>query len=431
MKKPVNGLTAFCVLTLASPLFAQDDRALSTSNMISIPYIELGAPAKRIDVCSKDQAVFSRSYVSIEITKLRVAKEDGWVKRLFNNNRRAFAASTFRAQGVSGSISVSKVGTPRVLSGRMAHADLGSTWNILSKIPWTIRDANLSIRIGYAADSTIDAVVNTFNAISSTIPDYTVSTSVSVGIAITSALDSMLFGQERVTSLLRSERDFPLAAGGLCEGYYAVFAAENADKYDRYENGEVVFDENSQDLIFEGSDIADISYAVVLVAVDSSYYQDASDAINDPGKVWAAKYREVQSGVEELVFLSEPSAINTLVSAIRTTLREARTLLDADLSIVQSERRSIHRIYAEELQRQIEAVRARIGESGEVSEETTLNAMSEFSRIGRESEIEFENVQIDGFLSSEDQFELALSEQDAIRLGEALNRAAASIEAIL
>ena len=360
---------------MACPLNAAEVQSLSTSNLIPVDWINKESE-DRIELCSEEKAVFSRSYVSLEITKLRVAKSDGWVKRLFNGNRRAFPVATLTGRNLNQPIAVSKVGTAKVLLKELSQVDLAVTWQILERVPWTIEGAELNLRIGYSADSNIDAIVKAFSEITASIPDYTIQTSVAVGLAIASNVDQLLFGSERTTDLLNSRRDLPLSGGTLCEGYYAIFGADDATVYNKYENGDLAWNERSQDLQFNGTEPSDVSYAVVRVAVQDRYYSDKSDALNDNRKVWSQKYREAQSELAQLVWVSSEEEVESITKRVRDKIFEGRAFLDADLTLVQDERREIHTYVVEDVQPKLNAVRKRIAGDGEITAASTKESIA-------------------------------------------------------
>ena len=380
IKKTVLLLTAyFVVMSISVSSYADEQKALSTSRFVEVSYKDNNGAVLR--TCGGKKAAFGQSYVSIGVDKLTVNKSDGFIKRIVNSDRRVFSAVNLKANYKAQALSISKVGKPVSLSGADSSVDMGVEWGMLDRIPWVLKDANFEIKLGYAANSTSDAIVSAFNGITSAIPDYTISSSLATGFAITNAIDKLLFAPDRAVDLLRANRDLPLLAGQLCEGYYATFSAENNSAYEKYYDGSVIW--TGSDLEYKGKPINDVSYAVIGVKISDRYYPAPSAAFNDSSRGWTGKYRDVLSSLNDLTWASNPTEITEKEKNIRSSLLEAQTLLGSDLDLTQQEKQEIH-VYAQnEAINALNIVKLRLTaanlvtkKSTEVAIESALNSKS-------------------------------------------------------
>ncbi len=364
-------LAAVSVSFVSTSAISEDQYSLSTSRFIGVSFFD--SEGNEVKTCQGAKASFGNNYVSIGIDKFTVNKNDPLVKRIFNRDRRAFAVSNLSAKYQNQTLAVARVGKPVLIKGKNSSIDMGVEWGIIERVPWVLRDATLKVRLGYTADSTIDSMIDAFEGVTAAIPDYTISTSLATGMAITSAVDKLLFGPNRALDLLNAERDLPLFAGQLCDGHYAIFSAKNNDVYEKYYDSSLVWTGN--DLTSKGKPINDASYVVVGVRVSDRYYDDPSVSINDLSRPWASKYQEVQSSLFDLTWVSDKEQLDGAVSKIRAALLEARTLLSADINLIQQEKRSIHQHAVDDFKNRLEVASIRIEADGRVTKASTANAL--------------------------------------------------------
>jgi hypothetical protein len=350
---------------------SDENKSLSTSGFIEVEYFnDTGAKVK---TCSQKKAAFAQSYVSIGINKLTVNKDDSLLKRIFDSDRHAFGASNLKATYQGQPLSISRVGPPIILSGGDSSVDMGVEWGMLDRIPWVLKNANIEIKLGYAANSTTKAIIDAFSGITSTIPDYTISTSLATGFAITTAIDNLLFGSGRAIDLLHAERDLPLLAGQLCEGHYAIFSAENNLIYEKYYHGKVVW--TGKDLEFNDKPIDDVSYAVVGVKVSDRYYSNVKNSLNDNSRAWSGKYREVQTSLFDLIWVSNTNELDAKRKSIRSNLLAARTLLTADINLIQEEKQEIHLYVLSDFKNRLDIAENRINSKNKITKASTAAAL--------------------------------------------------------
>lgn len=373
MKSKTLLLIAAMYVSVTSSAWADEQKALSTSGLIELSYKD--DKGTTVKTCAGKKAAFGQTYVSIGVEKLTVNKSDGIIARIVNSDRQVFSAANLKASYKSQTLSVSKVGKPVALSGATSSVDLGVQWGLLDRIPWILRDASLEIRVGYGANSSVEGIVDAFNGITSAIPGYSISTSLATGFAITNAIDKLLFASDRTINLLRANRDLPLLAGQLCEGYYATFSAENSSSYEKYYKGSVVWTGN--DLEYNGAPIHDVSYSVVSVKISDRFYPSAKDSFNDSSRGWTGKYRDVLSSLTDLTWISTSEEIAEKEKSIRSNLLEARTLLGSDLDITQQEKQEIHEYAQNEAIKQLKIVKeTRLGIGNKVTKESTAAAVA-------------------------------------------------------
>ncbi|WP_350977096.1 hypothetical protein [Shewanella sp. AC34-MNA-CIBAN-0136] len=361
----------YTFLAVSNIAYATDRVSLSTSRFVEVDYYSDGK--SRIKTCSGKQASFAQNYVSISINKLTVNKNDSLIKRVFNKNRNAFGVSNLKGEYQSQPISISRVGHPVAIKGGNSSVDMGVEWGMLDRVPWVLKNASLEIKLGYAADSTTESLAEAFNSITAVIPDYTISTSMASGVAIASTIDKLLFGADRAIDLLNVHRDLPLLANRLCEGYYAIFAAENNDVYEKYYQGDVIWMGN--DLEYKGKPINDVSYAVISVRVSDQYYEAVESSINDNSRAWASKYRDTQTSFFDLLWVSDKNTLGELTRNIKNNLIEARALLSSDINLIQKEKISIHQFFIDDFNKKLEIANERLDKNGKVTALSTENAL--------------------------------------------------------
>jgi hypothetical protein len=380
LKKHIT-VTLLASAMLYVPLYslAQETRALSTSRFVEISFKDgKGAIVKP---CGGKKASFAQSYVSIGVEKLTVNKHDSLLQRIVSSDRRVFSAANLKANYKSQELSISKVGKPVSLSGADSSVDMGVEWGMVDRIPWVLQKASFEIKLGYAADSISDAIVSAFNGITSAIPGYTLSSSLATGFAITNAIDKLLFAPDRAIDLLRANRELPLLAGQLCEGFYATFSAENNSAYEKYYDGFVTW--TGSDLEYRGKPINDVSYAVISVKVSDRYYPVPSAAFNDTSRGWTGKYRDVLSSLLDLIWVSSVGEIADKEKTIRSSLLEALTLLGSDLDLTQQEKSEIHAYAQNEAINALKDVKGRLTADNKITKASTEAAIA--SALNRQS----------------------------------------------
>jgi hypothetical protein len=369
--------TFFCaiiliILSTSQEIFADDNKALSTSGLVGISYKKFDGTV--VKTCSEKKAVFSRSYVSIGVRKVTVNKSDSLIKRIFNKDRHAFVTASLNAKYNLQPLSISKVGHPILIKDRDSSVDMGVEWAMLENIPWLLKDASFNIKLGYSSDSVVKPLVEAFSGITSSIPDYTISTSLATGFAITNAVDTLLFGPGRALDLLRAQRDLPLLGSQLCEGFYAIFAAVNNEIYEKYYSGDVVWTGN--DLEYQGLPINDVCYVVVSVKVSDRYYAAASDAVDDHSRLWSSKYRDILTGLFQFSYVSTKDKIEEITKGIVKDLLDASILLNADINLIQNEKNEIHSYVNSEFQAKLDLAHIRITPKNEITQESTELAIT-------------------------------------------------------
>ncbi len=369
--KSIN-LALFISIVCISSLASAENKSLSTSGFIPVNYFDEGTT--EVKTCDGLKAGFANSYVSIGLHKFTVNKKDSLLKRIFNSNRHAFAVSSLNANFQSQSLSVSRVGKPVLVKGKQSSVDLGVDWGVVERIPWVLKNANLEIKLGYAADSSVNSMIEAFSAVTTAIPDYTISTSLAAGFAVTSAIDNLLFSSGRAVDLLRSERDLPLLAGQLCEGYYAIFAAENNGTYEKYYKSDVVW--TGVDLEYKNKPIDDVSYVVVGVKVSPRFYDNVENSLNDTTRVWSSKYSDLKTSFFDLIWVSTKEELDDIQKRIRKDLLEARTLLSSDLNLIHNEKTEIHQFMINEFNSAIQVALVRITPTQEITRLSTANALT-------------------------------------------------------
>lgn len=371
--KQFNTLIVLMFIAAAGDaIAAPETNALATSGFIGLSYSD--DQGKLVNTCSGKKASFAQNYVSIGIEQLTVNKSDNLITRIVNRNRSVFSAADITGTYNSQKISVSKVGKPVALSGAESIVDMGVQWGMLDRAPWVLKDAGFNIRLGYSADSTTDAIVQAFNGITAGIPAYSVSTSVSAGIAITQAVDKLLFAPDRTVDLLRAHRDLPLMAGQLCEGYYAVFSAENKITYQKYQNGSVAWTGNI--LSHQNNPINDVTYAIISVKVSDRFYPNTEASFNDRTKAWASKYSDVISNLWQLGFTASEAETDSLEKQIQTSLNDARTLLMADQDLILNEKKEIHGYAMKEASDTLASVKKRFDSSKKITQASTESVVN-------------------------------------------------------
>ena len=356
-----------CAVTIA-----EDRKSLSTSNFMEVPY--LSKNHEIIKTCSGKKARYGQNYVSIGVNKLTVNKNDPFLVTIFNKDRYAFGVANLKADYQSLPISVSRVGKPVRIMGEDSSIDMGVEWVMLDRIPWVLKNASFQIKLGYSADSSTDSMIEAFSGITSAIPDYTISTSLATGFAVASTIDKLLFGSDRATDLLNAQKDIPLLGDSLCEGYYALFSAENKNTYKKYSEDGLVW--TGKDLEYNDKPINDVSYAVISVRVSDRYYDSVRSSVNDHTRSWASKYKSVQTSFFDFIWVTKKEKLDNLTEKVRTDLLEARTLLNSDPNLIQQEIEEIHQYVIDRYIEHLEIAKLRINKSGNVTLTSTEQALN-------------------------------------------------------
>jgi len=334
--------------------------------------------------CSGNKAIFSGSYVSMSVEKFTINKEDSLIRQIVDSDKHVFATVTLNADYKQNKTSIVKVSNPYSLNNMENNVDIATEWQLLDRIPWYLKNAELQIKLGYEAESSIDSVISSVNSIVSASPVFTLSTAAHFGMATASGFDKLLFQQDRTVTLLNSIRQFPLQSNKLCEGYYVVFSAEN-NTYRKYDKN-VIWDVNN--LKYGNQPIDDASYAVINVRITDHYYNSTEDAFNDDNREWSKKYNEVHSKMVDLATVTDSNKLNDIESDIRNRLSEARTLLESDSDLMQKEKEDIHKYAKKRELDLIDDISKRLTPSNQVTEESTAKALSDILKSSNSNLLE-------------------------------------------
>ena len=369
----MTALTFILMLTLSSASIAADEvRSLSTSNLM--PISELSATGATLFACSGKKAVNGMSYVTIASAKQTVNKNDNLLKRIFNTNRRVFATHTLTTKYQSVDYSISKVSTPFSLNGANSSVDISAMWVLANQIPWVVQNTSLKIKLGYSADSTMDALADAFSSVTSAMPSFSLSAGASAGMAVTNSIDKLLFNSGRSVNLLNASLELPLLGDPLCEGYYAAFASDNKPSYEKYNSSTVIW--SGTDLKYKGLPISDVSYTVIRVRVHDKYFPIPMAAFSDIARPWTKPYKSVLSELNDLTYITDSALVKEKENFIVSQLVEGRTLLNADRDVIPSEQQEIHDFVNVQARNAIIILKKRITLNGVVTPETTRDTVT-------------------------------------------------------
>ncbi|CCQ91203.1 exported hypothetical protein [Nitrospina gracilis 3/211] len=332
-----NQALVFLFLISPSTTLAEE-MSLSTSRVIGVQQKTENTIKKP---CEGKKAQFGNSYVTLELIKMTVNKDDNLVKRILNSNRASFPVAKLNATYKEQNISISKVGSTKSIIGGESSLDMGVEWVLIDRLPWVLKAPKIEIKLGYTSDSTLEALAQSFSEITNNLPNYTVSSSIQVGLGVAQAIDKLLFGDGRSGDLLKIQKDLPLIANQLCEGYYAIFGAEKSNTYEKYyKKDDLVW--TGHDLQFKDKTIKDASFIILRIVVSDRYYMQPEFALNDTNKPWTRKYSDLITGLFELSYISTSEGLKEQRNKIRNSLLEAKILLNADLDLIFQEKLEIH-----------------------------------------------------------------------------------------
>lgn len=281
-------------------------------------------------------------YGTIQVVGCHASISSVWWKKIFSKDTRAFASA--KVKGVFGGKDVEAitVGPAKKASGKDAKMDMGFSPVIADRIPWLYDSMEIDLRISKAQNSTIDSLVDGISAVTSSVPDLTVSTTATAATSIAKAVDKMLFAPDRSVSPLHAKLQLKTNSEQLSQGIYVVLGADSADDYKKYIQAapgkKLLWD--GKTLTYGSDAIQGVSYFVVQVSVHDKFFDDPKDAINSP-EPWAGKFTQALQMMPEVKDPSNAEELAANIANVRARFAEGRTLIGVDTRILNSEKNVI------------------------------------------------------------------------------------------
>jgi len=281
-------------------------------------------------------------YGTIQVVGCHASISSAWWKKIFSKDTRAFASA--KVKGVFGGKDVEAitVGPAKKASGKEAKLDMGFSPVIADRIPWLYDSMEIELRVSKAQNSTIDSLVDGISAVTSSVPDLTVSTSATAATSIAKAVDKMLFAPDRSVSPLHAKLQLKTNSDQLSQGIYIVLGADSADDYKKYiqsvSGKKLLWD--GKTLTYGNEPIQGVSYFVVQVSVHDKFFDDPKDAINSP-EPWASKFTQALQMMPEVKDPTSAEELAANIANVKARFAEGRTLIGVDTRILNSEKNII------------------------------------------------------------------------------------------
>ena len=348
--KIISTLVTIGSLLGAANLFAGSTTGVAASTFIPVPVQYLDGSGHLQDTSKSRPLVANACYASIDIVEARVFANTSLWSAIWNTNALAFATARLSGQAAGPiAIAVTRTGGPVRVQRGDTIKDMGISAKLLDAVPWTFQNLNLHLEMDSSADSTIAGVIGGLSQVSSKLPGFTLSSSVTAGLSIANIFDTLLFAPGRSDARLRG--DFDLTAAGddtLREGYYVVFGADSATNYNKYlgasASGGTKLEWNNQRLLFGTTPVDDVSYFVIKVhRQDTLWGDDSRLAMVGDGKPWSQDLVSVLSDIVTLASASgsDDQAFQQAKQAIVKGMNTGKTLLLADPDVLASEKLAI------------------------------------------------------------------------------------------
>jgi hypothetical protein len=352
-------------------------KTLSTSGLVPVG-------VQKEDVC-KQSAKYGEMYVNLTVTGITVNKQ-GCVL-CFREKGYVYAVGFATGSSNGQSVRISRVGDNIAMRrAELNSVDLVSNWKLFSGVPWLLKSPRLDLRVNYADDGQVGEIAGALKAVTAAVPDFTISKSIAVGLAVGGVVEDLLLKDARSTSLLRLPVDLG-QDGRLCAGTFAVFAADNKGNYEKYEREfsslkvSGATEVSGGTLLYNNEAIKDSNYALIRVSLSPTFYTSPAAALNDLNRPWNSKLGEVIYEISQLLYSAGDAAlVKSAREKIVGKIAEMWTLLREDADLLYSEKQGIYQNVQKQLSDALVEATSKLPANGVVSQANQSSAQAAVAR---------------------------------------------------
>jgi hypothetical protein len=292
--------------------------------------------------------IVGASYMSLNLTAVRVYQRSNWWTSIIENRRSALATVTVSGSlsGGGGTFMDKRMSAPISIRRNDSVIDLGFSQTLLRDIPVNFTALNVEVAIAKTAEDGADQLIKAANELSKTVPAMSAVSAASGTITATKQLADIVFNRKLAEEKLRSTSPLTAPAGTtIAPGFYAVLAGTNADEYAKYTStpgaGATGLKWDGAKLTYEGTEVK-LTYFVVEVAYKNSVFETATlpDSALSSNKNWARLYTSARQKIHQ-INTTDRTKFDEDLKPIAQIRSDAEQLLNEDAEYVHAEKVAI------------------------------------------------------------------------------------------
>jgi hypothetical protein len=210
---------------------------------------------------------------------------------------------------------------------------------VVDHLPTTFSGMTLTVQINKTAQDGLQGLISQVNQLSTSQPPVLAISAQTMQISsLAKNVADFLFHASLLQMKLQTRNPFP-SAGALDPGIYVCFAGDTQQDYQQYLQQPTKLSWNGAVLTFNGTAVNGVSYFIIEVDYETSYFAQPLDALNyGASKPWVALYLVAQNEIPNINTCGQAA---TAQNDIQSHLGDARTLLTQDYGFTDSERDAI------------------------------------------------------------------------------------------
>lgn len=324
--------TLLCALALVAsfgflscPLFAQ-----STS-----PWMKIAAPASGLTTAPSP----GEGYMTVAVKAASAYQNSNWWTSFVERNRQAVLTASLTATIANVPVSQTVTGNAIALNHNNSMVDLGFSGLVVNHLPTTFSGMALTLQINKTAQDGLQNLISQVNQLSTATPPVLAISAQTMQItSLAKNVADFLFNARLIVTKAQTRNPFP-AAGALDPGTYVCFAGDQQTDYQQYLADPTKLSWNGAVLTFQGQPVDRVSYFIIEIDYETSYFAKPLDALNfGASKPWVTLYLTAQN---EIPGINNCTQAATAQNDIQSHLSDARTLLTQDYGFTNDERNAI------------------------------------------------------------------------------------------
>jgi hypothetical protein len=315
------------------------------------PWMKIAAPSIGLAAAPSP----GEGYMTVSVKAASAYQNSNWWTSFVERNRQAVLTASLSATIANVPVSQTVTGNAIALNRNNSMVDLGFSGTVVDHLPTTFSGMVLTIQINKTAQDGLQNLISQVNQLSTAQPPVLAISAQTMQItSLAKNVADFLFNARLLVTKAQTRNPFPIA-GALDPEIYVCFAGDQQTDYQQYLADPSKLSWNGAVLTFQGQPVNSVSYFIVEVDYQTSYFAKPLDSLNfGASKPWVTLYLTAQN---EIPGINSCAQAATAQNEIQSHLSDARTLLTQDYGFTNDERDAISNAVYTKLN---EALKARL-----------------------------------------------------------------------
>jgi hypothetical protein len=299
------------------------------------PWMKIGAPTGGLTVAPSA----GEGYMTVAVKAASVYQNSNWWTSFVETHRQAVLTANLNATIANVPVSQTVTGNAVELRHNNSMVDLGFAGAIVDHLPTTFSGMTVTLQINKTAQDGLQSLISQVNQLSTAQPPVLAISGQTLQItSLAKNVADFLFHANLLQMKAQTRNPFPIA-GALDPGIYVCFAGDQQNDYQQYLIKPEKLAWNGAVLSFDGNPVNKVSYFIIEIDYDGSFFAKPLDALNfGASKPWVTLYLTAQN---EIPVINSCAQAATAQNDIQSHLSDARTLLTQDFGFTNDERDAI------------------------------------------------------------------------------------------